>query len=82
MPLLSAEDVGDLLSLRTKQVYRLARQGIVPAVRVGRLLRFDPAALDRWIAEGGRGHEGKETRHKTSESQSSASEPSQSRTDC
>ena len=55
MSLLNAQDVGDLLSLRTKQVYQLARQGIVPAVRVGRLLRFDADALDRWIAAGGQG---------------------------
>ena len=57
MQLIDAQDVGGILNLRTKQVYMLAKQGIVPAVRVGRLLRFDPAAIRRWISEGGQGFE-------------------------
>ena len=57
MQLIDAQGAGDILNLRIKQVYMLAKQGIVPAVRVGRLLRFDPVALRRWIAEGGQGFE-------------------------
>ena len=57
MKLIQVQDVGDLLGLRKKQVYSLSRRGILPTVRVGRLLRFDADALDRWIADGGQGFE-------------------------
>ena len=81
MQLLHVQDVADLLSLRIKQVRELSRKGIIPTVRVGRLLRFDPDALHQWIAEGGRGHEDRRSKPKISEDQSSAIEFSQSRTD-
>jgi excisionase family DNA binding protein len=48
-PLLSDADAGKLLGLHPKTVQRLARQGELPAVRIGRYWRFRASALDLWI---------------------------------
>ncbi len=58
MPLVHAKDVGDLLGISAKQIYNLSRDGIIPVVRVGRLLRFDLAKITRWIEDGGKGYDG------------------------
>jgi excisionase family DNA binding protein len=49
-PLLSDEQVGELLFLHPKTVQRMARLGEIPAVRVGRYWRFRTSSLVRWIA--------------------------------
>lgn len=51
--LLTAESVADMLGLSVQEVYRTAREGLIPAVRIGRRLRFDPDRLARWIEAGG-----------------------------
>lgn len=40
------------------RVYDSARQGLLPAVRVGRQVLFDLDALERWAAAGGSGGAG------------------------
>lgn len=35
------------------KLYDLVRRGIVPAVRLGRLIRFDEDQLEAWIKNGG-----------------------------
>jgi excisionase family DNA binding protein len=54
MRLLRAREVAAMLNLSSAhRVYDLARRGMIPSVRIGRLLRFDPEALQTWIAQGG-----------------------------
>jgi excisionase family DNA binding protein len=48
-PLLSDEQVGQLLGLHPKTVQRLARKGELPAVRIGRYWRYRASELNRWI---------------------------------
>ena len=43
--LYKAEDLAERWGVPTSQVYRLARDGKVPAVRVGRYVRFHPDAV-------------------------------------
>ena len=55
-PLLRAEEVAKLLRVSRWRVYELARRGRLPAVRLGRSVRFDQRALEqllrsRWAAE-------------------------------
>jgi len=50
--LLTAEQVGQLFNLKTRQVKELARQGRIPAVKVGRLWRFPEDSLKEWIQKG------------------------------
>ena len=49
--LLTAEQVAQLFSLKVRQVKELARQGRIPAVKLGRLWRFPEDSLKEWIEE-------------------------------
>ncbi len=49
MRLLTPENVAALFSLKIRQVKELARQGEIPAVKVGRLWRFPEEALQKWL---------------------------------
>ncbi len=53
MTLLTAPEVARILRVRTSRVYELAREGLLPATRMGRQLRIDEALLRRWIKSGG-----------------------------
>lgn len=49
--LLTPEQVSELFNLKIRQVTELARQGRIPAVKLGRLWRFPGDSLKRWIEE-------------------------------
>ena len=36
------------------RAYELARRGVIPCVRIGKLVRFDPLAIDQYKRAGGR----------------------------
>ena len=48
--LLTAVEVAALLAVPTSWVYRAAREGEIPNVRLGRYVRFDEADISDWIA--------------------------------
>jgi excisionase family DNA binding protein len=51
--LLTADDVGRLLTCSRRTVYRLADSGRIPApVRLGGLVRWSRKALDEWLTDG------------------------------
>ncbi|EGD51730.1 DNA binding domain protein, excisionase family [Thermoanaerobacter ethanolicus JW 200] len=56
--LLKLSDVAEILDIKIDRIYALARQGIIPVVRIGRQLRVDPEKLQEWIEQGGQGFEG------------------------
>jgi excisionase family DNA binding protein len=49
--LVRAREVAKALDVSERQVLRLAAQGELSAVRVGRSVRFDPAAVEVWLRE-------------------------------
>ncbi|CCQ94097.1 DNA binding domain protein, excisionase family [[Clostridium] ultunense Esp] len=51
--LLLVEDVAEILNLSVQSVYTQVREGIIPAIRIGRQLRFDPDKLQEWMDQGG-----------------------------
>lgn len=53
MKLLTAQDVSIILRVTPHRIYQMARQGVIPAIRVGRCLRVDEAKLQAWLDEGG-----------------------------
>lgn len=53
--MLRATEVAERLDLPVKRVLLLARQGIIPRVKVGHQVRFNEAELEAWIAAGGKG---------------------------
>lgn len=48
--------VAERLDLPERRVYELVRAGVLPHVRVGRSIRFDLDAIEKWIGEGGAGY--------------------------
>ncbi|WP_029423471.1 helix-turn-helix domain-containing protein [Alicyclobacillus macrosporangiidus] len=52
--LLTAQEVSKILGFKEHAVYRMAREGILPVVHIGRSIRFDPEKLRAWIDGGGK----------------------------
>jgi excisionase family DNA binding protein len=53
--LLTAAEVGALLTVHPKTIMRMATRGELPGIHIGRYWRFDPAELSRWISAKSRG---------------------------
>lgn len=51
VPLMRAEEVADLLAIKTSTVYELSRRrrDPLPSVHIGRSKRFDRRAVARWV---------------------------------
>ena len=52
-PDIDAQAVATWLGLPRLRVYEEARTGRIPSVRIGKTLRFEPAAIRAWIRAGG-----------------------------
>ena len=55
MKLLTAQDTAVILRVTPHRVYQMAREGLLPSIRVGRCLRIDEARLQTWLDGGGLG---------------------------
>lgn len=49
--LIDADEAAELLAVTRAQVYRAARDGGLPSVKIGRYLRFRREALAAWVIE-------------------------------
>jgi excisionase family DNA binding protein len=49
---LNTEEAAALLQIHPKTLQKMAREGIVPAFRIGDLWRFRASALDGWLRSG------------------------------
>jgi excisionase family DNA binding protein len=49
---LNTDEAAALLQIHPKTLQRRARQGIVPAFRIGDLWRFRASSLDQWLRSG------------------------------
>ncbi|MCL6446011.1 MAG: helix-turn-helix domain-containing protein [Alicyclobacillus sp.] len=56
--LLTMTEVAEICGVSVSRVYELAREGLLPVVRMGRQLRVDPEQLERWIQTGGKAYPG------------------------
>jgi excisionase family DNA binding protein len=50
VPWMTAEDVAEMLKVSPKTISRWVLTEGMPALRVGRVTRFERAAIDRWLA--------------------------------
>ena len=48
-PMIDAYEAGGLLKLHPKTVKRLAADGIIPGLKIGKLWRFRASSLDEWM---------------------------------
>lgn len=56
--LLRIPEVARILDVTEDCAYELAREGIIPVVRVGRQIRVHEGQLRQWIASGGQAYPG------------------------
>ena len=49
--LMTLEEVAGYLRLHTSTIYRLARAGIIPGVKIGGQWRFNQERVDTWLAQ-------------------------------
>ena len=49
--LLTAKQVAELLAVPESWVREATREGRIPHLRLGRYRRYQPAAIDAWLAE-------------------------------
>ena len=50
-PLLDSEEAAALLKIHPKTLQKLAREGQVDGIQIGKLWRFRASALNRWLEE-------------------------------
>ena len=56
--LLTAVQAAERLDVTLARLYELVRTGMLPAVRIGRQIRFSPETLAEWIDGGGQALQG------------------------
>jgi len=56
--LLRSGEAAEKLDITEYQLYAKTREGILPSVRIGRMLRWDEQALTDFIKSGGKGYPG------------------------
>jgi len=47
--ILTPIEAGEYLNLSVRTIHRLAKNGLIPALKVGRRWRFKSAALEEWL---------------------------------
>jgi excisionase family DNA binding protein len=52
-PLMTADELAARWQVPKSQVYRLTREGRVPAVKLGKYYRYRPSAVEAFEADGG-----------------------------
>lgn len=44
-----ADQLSDILAISRKHIYKLAKSGRIPCLRMGGAIRFDPEATAQWL---------------------------------
>ena len=50
--IMTTKELAEYLRLHEITICKYATEGKIPAVRVGRVWRFDKEAIDKWISKG------------------------------
>ena len=50
--IMTTREMAEYLRLHQITICKFAAEGKIPALRVGRVWRFDKEAIDKWISEG------------------------------
>ena len=56
--LLRSRDAAEKLDITEYQLYAKTREGIIPAVKIGRMIRWNEEALNDFIQVGGKSYPG------------------------
>lgn len=75
MEVLTVEEAAVLLKLNPETVYRKARKGEIPAVKVGRSWRFPKEPLEEWLREEANKRVGRQQKQKQKQKQRAKETP-------
>jgi excisionase family DNA binding protein len=50
--LMTTKEMANYLRLHTITICKLSKEGKIPSIRIGKVLRFDKVIIDEWIAKG------------------------------
>lgn len=50
--IMTTKEVADYLRLHEITICKYAAEGTIPAIRIGKVWRFDKEIIDKWIGEG------------------------------
>ncbi|MDQ1333383.1 MAG: Helix-turn-helix protein [Thermodesulfobacteriota bacterium] len=50
--IMTTKEMANYLQLHQITICKLSKEGKIPAVRIGRVWRFDKEVIDQWIAKG------------------------------
>ena len=73
MPLADAErwlsviEIADHLGVSKETIYRHLERGSIPAHRIGKLWKFKPSEVDKWMSEGGASRESESGKEATAQ---------------
>jgi len=51
--LMTISELSSLTKVAISTLRHYTSEGVIPVVRIGRMVRFDPDNIEKWIAEGG-----------------------------
>ena len=54
-PLMTIEELGEHLRVTKRTIYRMLKQGTIPALKVGHKWRFDRETIDKWLQQQAKG---------------------------
>ncbi len=55
---LTVQEVAQLFRTTEQHIYAMARENLIPSVRLGRRIRFSKEELEEWTKSGGKAHDG------------------------
>jgi excisionase family DNA binding protein len=50
--IMTTKEVSSYLKLHSITICKLSKEGKIPAIRIGRVWRFDKDVIDQWISKG------------------------------
>ncbi len=59
--ILTVDEISDYLKIPRSTIYKLVREGKIPAQKIGRHWRFRKETIDRWLGERNKGETGIKT---------------------
>jgi len=58
----TVKQIAEYLQLSTSTIYSMAKEGVLPASRIGNQWRFDKADIDHWVKNNSTNQKGRQSK--------------------